>query len=228
MQRSPHRRRTVGAVALVAGAALLAACGDGDGLPGYGGGAPATESSSPTAASSAPEDEETPTEEPTDEATDEPTDDATPTEPETPFEGGTALDESAASDDALLTVTDVRVGSHDGYDRVVFDLEGTGTPGWRAQYVEAALEPGRGEELDVGGDSVLEVGITGTGYPTDTGVTEYDGDPVAGPGGSVEEVVYSFVFEGTTTAFVGVDGEPRPFRVFSLKDPTRVVVDVGS
>ena len=40
------------------------------------------------------------------------------------------------------------------------------------------------------------------------------------------EPVLRGVFEGYTQAFVGVDDEQRPFRVFSLEDPTRVVVDV--
>ena len=42
----------------------------------------------------------------------------------------------------------------------------------------------------------------------------------------VEEVQLLGVFEGYTQAFVGVDGEQRPFRVFGLENPTRVVVDV--
>jgi hypothetical protein len=63
--------------------------------------------------------------------------------------------------------------------------------------------------------------------PDDSGVTEYDGATVDPDGTEVvEEVVYRFWFEGYTTAFVGVDGERKPFRVFALSDPTRVVVDI--
>jgi hypothetical protein len=219
VRTSPHRRRRSGGLSAAALVVLLAACGGGGDLPGYGTDVPETT-----------------------EATDDPTDGASPTsdspaeegtaeegsaEPEIPFEGGTALDAVEPSADAMLTVTDVRVATHEEYDRVVFDLEGTGTPGWRVEYVEEALEPGRGDAVDVAGDAVLQVGITGTAMPMDSGVEEYGGDPVAGPGEPVDEVVYRFVFEGTTTAFVGVDGEPRPFRVLTLSDPTRLVVDVG-
>lgn len=197
MVTSPHRRLRSGALPAAVLVVLLAACGGGGDLPGYGAGGPAT------------------------------TAEESPAEPEAPFEGGTAPDTEDPSDDAMLTVTDVRVGVHEGYDRVELELEGTGTPGWRVEYVEEALDPGRGDEVDVDGDAVLEVGITGTAMPMDSGVEEYGGDPVAGPGESVEEVAYRFVFEGVTTAFVGVDGEQRPFRVHTLSDPTRLVVDVG-
>ncbi|WP_407317221.1 hypothetical protein UQW22_12075 [Isoptericola halotolerans] len=211
---------------------LLAACGGGADLPGYGGGA--SEPTATATATATATDDDTAAASPTPDAT--ATEDAAPEDTpaaespaatEAPFEGGTAVDTGDPSGDALLTVTDVRVGLHEEYDRVVFDLEGTGTPGWRVEYVEEALEPGRGDEVEVDGDAVLEVGITGTAMPMDSGVEEYGGDPVAGPGESVEEVVYRFVFEGTATAFVGVDGEPRPFRVLTLSDPTRMVVDVG-
>ncbi|NNU27721.1 AMIN-like domain-containing (lipo)protein [Isoptericola sediminis] len=230
MHPSSHRRRAAGTCALLALGALLAACGDGEGTSGYGGGvstadaSPTTTAATPTASATDDAGTAAPTDTP-----DEPSPDAaSATEPVTPFAGGTALDEGEPSADAMLTVTGIRVGAHEEYDRVVFDLDGTGTPGYRVQYVEEAVEPGSGETVDVAGDAVLQVEITGSAMPTDSGVTEYGGDPVAGPGGSIEQVVYRFVFEGTTTAFVGVDGEPRPFQAFTLEDPVRLVVDVGN
>nr|WP_241770029.1 hypothetical protein [Cellulosimicrobium sp. MM] len=125
-------------------------------------------------------------------------------------------------------MTDVRVGHHDGFDRVVFELGGTGTPGWRVEYVDQPTDDGKGDVVAVDGDAYLQVMISGSGYPMDTGVEEYAGpNPVrAGDDGEVEEVLLRGVFEGYTQAFVGVDDERRPFRVFSLEDPTRVVVDV--
>ncbi|WP_402469019.1 AMIN-like domain-containing (lipo)protein [Isoptericola aurantiacus] len=224
--RTLHRRRTL-AVLLAGGAALLVAGCDGADLPGYGtGGEPAasataTEPTDPGTSSPPASDEESA------EPTDAGTDDAASDEPDEPFEGGTALAEAEPGDGAMLTVTDVRAAAHDGYDRVVFELDGEGTPGWRVEYVDEALDDGSGNPVEVDGDAVLQVVLTGTAMPMDSGVTEYGGDPVDGPGTSIDQVVYRFVFEGQTTAFVGVDGEPRPFRVFGLDDPARVVVDVG-
>ncbi|MBD5787815.1 hypothetical protein IF650_16770 [Cellulosimicrobium terreum] len=145
-----------------------------------------------------------------------------------PFPANTDPDTQDPSADALLTVTDVRTARHDGYDRVVLELDGTGSPGWRVEYVGSPTSDGKGDVVDVAGDAYLQVMVSGTGYPMDTGVDEYAGpDPVPGPdGGVVAEVTLLGVFEGLTQAFVGVDGEPRPFRAFALEDPARVVVDV--
>lgn len=65
---------------------------------------------------------------------------------------------------------------------------------------------GSGDLVRLGGSVFLMVNLRGLGPPFDTG-----------PGG---------VFEGTQLAFVGLHGAERPFRVFALTNPTRVVVDV--
>ncbi|MCR1983856.1 hypothetical protein NSA53_16610 [Cellulosimicrobium cellulans] len=185
-------------------------------------------SSTATSASPSPTDSPTtpePGTEPTD-GTSTPSDDAT--EAPLPFPANTDPDTQDPSADAALTVTDVRVGHHDGFDRVVFELGGTGTPGWRVEYVDQPVDDASGNVATVDGDAYLQVMISGSGYPTDTGVDLYAGpNPVrAGDDGEVEEVLLRGVFEGYTQAFVGVDDERRPFRVFSLEDPARVVVDV--
>src|SRR3712207_437421 len=133
-----------------------------------------------------------------------------------------------ASADALVTVSDIRTGRQDGYDRVVLELGGTGTPGWDVRYVDQAYAQGTGDPLEVAGEAVLQVTVTGAGYPFDTGVEEWVGpDPLPGNGThTVTEVAWDATFEGTSVALVGTTGE-APFRVHSLEDPTRVVVEVA-
>ncbi len=131
------------------------------------------------------------------------------------------------SSDAHLTVTDVRVGAHDGYDRVVFEVAGTGTPGWRVRYVPTAVEDPSGKTLDLSGDGTLEVVLTGMGYPFDTGQTEWPAGPITTEGyAQLWEVDMLGTFEGQTQAFVGLKDDGRPYRVFALAEPARVVVDV--
>jgi hypothetical protein len=145
----------------------------------------------------------------------------------TPFPADAEPDVEAASADASVTVHAIRVGRHAGFDRVVFELGGAGTPGWDVRYVDAASSQGSGEPIDVAGDAVLQVTLTGAGYPYDTGVEEYSGGHVSASGTrAVTEVAFDGTFEGTSVGYVGTAGR-APFRVFLLDSPTRVVVDVS-
>ena len=144
-----------------------------------------------------------------------------------PFPANTDPDTAEASSGAQVTVRDVRTGRQDGFDRVVFELGGTGTPGWDVRYVDAPTSQASGAPVDVAGSAALQVAITGVGLPADTGVAAFDGpNPLPGSGTrTVVEVVVDTTFEGTTTAFVGTTAQ-TPFRVYALSDPTRVVLEV--
>jgi hypothetical protein len=137
-------------------------------------------------------------------------------------------DTADASAGASVTVSDIRIGRHDGFDRVVFELGGTGTPGWDVQYVDAATSQGSGKPVDVAGDAVLQVTLTGAGLPYETGVEEFSpSGPVTGAGTKdVTEAVFDTTFEGTTVTFVGTR-QKTPFRVYLLSGPTRVVLEVA-
>ena len=143
------------------------------------------------------------------------------------FPANAEPDTADMSADASVTVSDIRVGRHDGFDRVVFDVGGTGTPGWDVRYVDAASSQGSGDEVAVAGDAILQVTLSGAGYPYDTGVEEFSGGPVSsGDTEVVTELVFDATFEGTTVAFVGTTAQ-APFRVYLLDDPTRVVLEVA-
>ena len=148
-----------------------------------------------------------------------------PTQPA--FPADTTVDTEEPSG-GPLTVTAVRVARQEGYDRVVFELDGQspGQPGWRVEYVDEPTAQGSGQPVDVEGDAALSVTITGTGYPFDTGVEEVEDDPAL-PGDLevVQDVVLGGVFEGQYDAFIGTSRR-APFRAFRLDDPARVVVDV--
>jgi hypothetical protein len=136
-------------------------------------------------------------------------------------------DTADPSSGASVTVSDIRVGRQDGFDRVVFEVGGTGTPGWDVRYVDSASSQGSGDEVAVAGDAVLQVTLTGAGYPYDTGVQEYSASaPLsAADAETVTEVVFDSTYEGTTVSFVGTTAR-APFRVYLLEGPTRVVVEV--
>jgi hypothetical protein len=143
------------------------------------------------------------------------------------FPGDVSADTAEASADALVTVRDIRTGRHEGFDRVVLEVGGTGTPGWDVRYVDQASAQGSGEPVEVAGDAVLQITLTGAGYPYDTRVEEYARGPVSGSGTEVVTgAFFDGTFEGTTVAFVGTTGR-LPFRVYALDGPTRVVLEVA-
>ncbi|PUB24399.1 hypothetical protein C8K30_109148 [Promicromonospora sp. AC04] len=214
-------------------ALLLAGCtlgGDehaNDGLPGESSPAPiVSEPAEPTPSDTkATEDPETGDDTP------EPAATATEAAPGPPFAANTEPDtaEPTGAGETFLSVTDVRAARHDGYDRVVFDLDGKGSgkPGWRVEYVDKATDDGSGHAVAVDGDAILRVSLSGTAAPTDSGVEEFAGDRIEpADTETIDEIVYRYWFEGYTTAFIGVDETEHPFRVFLLENPTRVVVDI--
>ncbi|UNX53872.1 hypothetical protein MF406_12930 [Georgenia sp. TF02-10] len=233
------RRSTRTLAAAVAAAALVGACSPGGEEPA----GTATLTSSPaavTATDDAPT-TDAPTGEPTatgSPATEQPSpsstpdDDATaPAAPETeqpdlPFSTEAQQDPSWPTAGGDLLPTTVRVASHPGFERVVFDFAGTGTPGYRVEYVDAAVDDPKGTEVDLDGDAVLQVVASGTRYPAEgeaeqmaLGEIDVEDDDI------VAEVHVTGVFEGLNQAFLGLDAQ-RPFRVFTLTDPARLVVDV--
>src|SRR5690606_19066128 len=123
-----------------------------------------------------------------------------------------------ASPEAGLTVTGIRIGRHDGFDRVVYDLGGAGTPGWIVRWTDRAVQVCSGRELDLAGESVLVGRITGSACPFDSGVTPYSGpDPATDPSvPGITGVSMPLVFEGVTQSFIGVAGSQAAFSVQAL------------
>jgi len=114
-------------------------------------------------------------------------------------------------------ITSVRAGTNECYDRLVFDINGPVT-GWSVQYVDKVFAEGTGAVLPVTGGAKLEVVVRSL---SDTNrMPSVSGFP------TFRSVVYGGSFEGQTTVGLGVRAR-LPFRVFSLTNPSRVVVDVA-
>lgn len=210
------RRVTTTLTALAAAAMLLTACADG-GDPGTD----PTSAASEEPTSQQPTSEEPTSEEPTSE---EPT--SEPTEDLEPF-GDSTADQSSEQTEAALLLVDVRIAEHDGYDRLVLEFEGDGEPGWQVGYVESAATQGKGDPIELDGDAVLSVSALHTMPDDMTGY--YDGPrEIDADLSSIEEAFVDGTFEGHTVVVLGIDGpaDGVPFRVFTLTEPSRLVVDV--
>lgn len=114
-------------------------------------------------------------------------------------------------------ITAVRAGHHECYDRLVFDVNGA-APGYSVRYVNTVFAEGTGNPLPVTGGAKLELVIRSLSdtnrMPSVAGFTTF------------RSVVYGGSFEGQTTVGLGVRAR-LPFRVFTLTNPSRVVVDVA-
>ena len=124
-----------------------------------------------------------------------------------------------------LAVVGVRVGAHEGFDRVVVDLEGDGDPGWFVDYTSTPMQETVGQPLQVAGNSFLNINVDGTVYPFELGKNNDVPVTMAGDTGNVIDVISAGTYEGRSQVVVGLRSE-LPYSVQVLKDPTRVVVDI--
>jgi hypothetical protein len=134
--------------------------------------------------------------------------------------GGTAL------------LTDVRLGRHEGFDRVVFEFRPGASPGYEVRYVQPPIvEDGSGKRVALAGDAYLSVrmepasgfDLEGTSGQVYTGPVRISG---SGAGTNVVlEVVRTGDFEAVLTWVAGLE-DRAPFRVIRLSGPPRIVVDV--
>ncbi|MDO5719281.1 MAG: hypothetical protein Q4P05_00925 [Actinomycetaceae bacterium] len=129
-------------------------------------------------------------------------------------------------DRSFLLTHDFRVGLHDDFYRVIVEFDGEGEPGWRSAWVDKAYEIGRGDELPIPPGHVLDINITGTTMPI------FEGQPEIYYNGPADKRIddhviawFDAAFEGQTHLAISSDIE-RPYRIFTLESPTRVVIDL--
>ena len=124
-----------------------------------------------------------------------------------------------------LTPTNVRVGAHDGFTRVVIDLEGDGEPGWFTTYTESPTQQASGYPVEAEGNAFLDVGIEGTPWPSTPELEQRHIKPGVTPGsGVVSEVVYTSSFESQSQFIIGLQ-KRTSYSVTFLEDPKRLVLD---
>ncbi|WP_392543457.1 hypothetical protein [Oryzobacter telluris] len=204
-------RTSVRAAVIAVGLLALAGCGD----PEPTGSTSTTPSASETSASPTPSESPSPS--------------SSPSATGRPY----ALDEVASASfpeggGPPGTRGAVRVGTHERYDRVVWEFDGPGPLSFRVRPVDEPIGDGSGDPVEVAGDAYLEVLVTGLEIPAS--LDDCPGDASAASlKNTVVAQANSFCggFEGVGQVFVGLDRE-RPFRVTTLTNPTRLVVDVST
>ena len=118
--------------------------------------------------------------------------------------------------------TTVRLGTHAGYDRIVFEYLGTTMPAVLIERVQAPFthDPS-GLPLRVKGDSFVRIRLEGV-QPTYTGAVDF---VLAGP--EIIEMVRQGDYEAVQSWIVGLHGAGC-VRTFELMSPARLVIDIAS
>jgi hypothetical protein len=202
----PVISRRLAAVGLALLAMALVACG-----PASGGSASPSISATPSGA--LPSETAAP---PT--PTTEPTDDLGAFTCEMPIEGVGTVDRAQ--------ITDVRVGTHDGYDRVVIEFD-EGIPPFTLDDATPPLtaDPS-GMEMDVEGSAFWSLVLQGGTRVTVDGTMSYDGRTDFTPDfPALAELVEAGDFEAVSSWYIGLH-EPTCARVMTLTAPSRLVIDI--
>lgn len=125
-----------------------------------------------------------------------------------------------------VNIVDVRIGSHDGYDRVVFEFTG-GTPEFALERATPPfVQDGSGFPVDVEGESYLRLIMRGGTKQMEDGTSSYDGPRDFDPGfPALVDLVEGGDFEAQSTWYLGLSAEAC-VRVSLLEDAPRLVIDI--
>jgi hypothetical protein len=126
---------------------------------------------------------------------------------------------TAASQAGNLTA--ISVGQHSGYDRVVFTFSG-GIPGYTVGYVNQVVSDPKGDVVPLTGQAFLHIVFQpSTGYQTYTGPST-----ITASYPTLLQVRAAGDFESYLSFGIGLS-QRAGFRVFTLTQPDRVVIDVA-
>jgi hypothetical protein len=121
----------------------------------------------------------------------------------------------------------IRTGHHDTFDRVVFQFNGRGRPGFDVKYVDHVTQDPSDRPVPLQGEAFLWVVVQGASTADSSYRTVYTGPEVVTTGyRTLRQVKLAGDFERVLSFGIGVDHRGG-FRVLGLSDPSRVVVDVA-
>jgi hypothetical protein len=117
-------------------------------------------------------------------------------------------------------INGLRVGRHDGFDRLVFDL--SGATGYDVRYVTSVVQDASGQPVTLQGHAFLRVVLR----PTSTSVHAPQGTitPLLP---ELRQIKGAGDVEGVTSYGIGLQSR-NGFRVFRLSDPSRLAIDVST
>lgn len=137
---------------------------------------------------------------------------------------------SAREDDhavsGVATISDIRIATHEDYDRAVLQFQGKEVPAYSVKYLnEPIVECGSGHSIELAGNHALEIRLAPARGYTDEGKSTINHERRSPDLPVVKEAEISCDFEANFTLVAGIEGR-RPFRVQTFENPSRLVVDI--
>lgn len=135
------------------------------------------------------------------------------------------IEKPARTDLGVVVLRAVRAAGQRGFDRVVFEFEGSDVPGYRIGYVDRAIQCGSGDAAELAGQAWLQVQLfpaqahTEAGEPTVQERERRLDLPV------LKEIESTCDFEAEVAWVLGLASH-KVFRVQELESPARLVIDL--
>jgi hypothetical protein len=131
--------------------------------------------------------------------------------------------------DPVPLVLNLRLGRHATFDRAVVDLSGPLT-GYRVGYVKKLTYDGSGAPVPLSGKAFLEIALSPAdahAFVGEHALNVYSGPRLTRPGmPTIKGVAFTGDFEAVVSFGLALDHKAG-FRVFTLKNPNRLVIDVA-
>jgi hypothetical protein len=132
------------------------------------------------------------------------------------------VSDGAVADPVTPTLVAIRAAHHPDYDRIVYEFEG-GLPSSEVRYVDQLVGDPSDLPVRIAGRAILLVRFTPAQAHDAAGPTAPTRQAFALP--NIMTTVQAGDVEGVTTYGVGL-AKQNTFNVFTLQDPSRVVIDI--
>ncbi|MFJ8961217.1 hypothetical protein ACIRG5_17690 [Lentzea sp. NPDC102401] len=134
-----------------------------------------------------------------------------------------------ASAQGHAELTNIRTGKHDGYERVVLDLNGLPSNSMSREATEAS-NCASGNPVPMAGNEILETMFFGAASYDENFDPTYTGPRNFVPQGltNIKGIAFTCDFEATMGIAVSYDNTNSWHKVFTLTNPDRVVIDIYS
>lgn len=123
----------------------------------------------------------------------------------------------------IPTLVSIRAAHHPGFDRIVYQFEGGLPSGHKVRYVDTLIADGSGLPVRIAGRAILSVRFAPAHAHDARGLTAPRRKAFALP--NIMTTVRAGDFEAVTTYGIGL-AKKTAFNVFTLDDPSRVVIDI--